>query len=94
MRRMITEKEADKLRFIKNDNDGTINLINDVNAKIALDGYDVKVWSVGIRYINLADYHTYFIATPDGIYMDLPTQDPHNKGYLWNDNGTLKISLG
>jgi hypothetical protein len=24
----------------------------------------------------------------------LPTSDPHSAGYLWNDNGTVKVSAG
>lgn len=94
MRRMITEKEADKLRVIKNDN-GTISLANVDDAKIALDALAVELGGTVIRYIDPEDdYHVYFEATPESIYMELPTQDPHNEGYLWNDNGIVKISLG
>ena len=28
------------------------------------------------------------------ILSNLPTSDPGNAGQLWNDEGTLKISLG
>ena len=96
MRRMITEKEADKLRFIKDDKaNGIISLVNDDDAKIALDALAVELGGTVIRYIDPEDDdHVYFEASPEGIYMELPTQDPHNEGYLWNDNGIVKISLG
>lgn len=40
------------------------------------------------------DGHTVYFNT-ERIYMgDLPTSDPEEEGYLWNDNGVLKISQG
>ena len=116
---MITEKEANKLRFIEDDiPNGIISLANDGDAKIALDDDAINLWATEIQYLNPDDDHTYYIAAPDevtintdfavnadnkrifyvygsnSIYMDLPTQDPHQKNKLWNDNGIVKISLG
>ena len=34
------------------------------------------------------------ILTQKVIMTNLPTSDPNNSGQLWNDNGTLKISVG
>jgi len=34
------------------------------------------------------------ILTQKVIMSNLPTSDPGNSGQLWNDNGTLKISVG
>ena len=34
------------------------------------------------------------ILTQKVIMTNLPTSDPGNSGQLWNDNGTLKISVG
>jgi hypothetical protein len=35
------------------------------------------------------------LGTPRGVeLMGLPTSNPNVAGYLWNDNGTLKISAG
>lgn len=113
MRRMITEKEADKLRFIEDDKHGTISLVNDDNAQIKLNVDNVELQGKSFYYYG-DDDDLYFEATPYrvsvynttfetpvftvhpslGIHMELPIEDPHNKGYLWNDNGIVKISLG
>ena len=98
MRRMITEKEADKLRYL-NDDDGSIALAsgdaNDDGTEIALDGDEITLRAAAVQFLN-SDDHAYFMASPEnGLYvMDLPTEDPHNQGCLWNDNGIVKISLG
>ena len=48
------------------------------------------------RHINLPDDNGELMINNKGKVMasDLPTSDPNNKGQLWNDNGTLKISAG
>jgi len=93
---MIPEKESNKLRFLLEDGpNGQIALINEDYAEVALNGDAVELRGAAVNYYNSDNGHLYFIASPyDGIYMDLPTQDPHIKGYLWNDNGIVKISLG
>ncbi len=46
------------------------------------------------------EYNAYnrcsYLKVTDGrvVFQDLPTADPVSKGVLWNDAGTLKISLG
>lgn len=82
MRRMITEKDADKLRFIKDDEaNSIISFINDDDAEIALDGDDIEIWSVNVQYINPEDDHTYFKANPkNGVYMNLPLKTHIKKG--------------
>ena len=98
MRRMITEKEADKLRIIKDDKvKGIISIDNEEygDSEIVLDGDYIEIRSVEVQYIDPEDNQIYFIASHEnGIYMDLPIQDPHQKNKLWNDNGIVKISLG
>ena len=48
------------------------------------------------RHINLPDDNGELMINNKGKVMasDLPTSNPNNKGQLWNDNGTLKISAG
>lgn len=48
------------------------------------------------RNIDLPDANGTLMINDSGKVMatDLPTSDPNNKGQLWNDSGTLKISAG
>jgi len=48
------------------------------------------------RNIDLPDDNGTLMINNSGKVMatDLPTSDPSNAGQLWNDNGTVKISLG
>ena len=48
------------------------------------------------RHIDLPDDNGELMINNKGKVMasDLPTSDPNNKGQLWNDNGTVKISAG
>ena len=48
----------------------------------------------GMTFESADDSHGIYFQT-ELIYMgDLPTTDPEQEGYLWNDNGVLKISQG
>lgn len=93
MRKMITEKEADKLNYVITGG-GETRLVNDDGAEIDLNINDVELWGEGVNFINPENDHDYFHVDPNGISMNLPSEDPHRRGWLWNDNGTLKISLG
>ncbi len=48
------------------------------------------------RQIKTPDDNGTLMINNNGKVMatDLPTTDPSNAGQLWNDNGTVKISLG
>ncbi len=62
------------------------------------DGYKTFVSgnSTTKRNINLPDDNGTLMINNNGKVMatNLPTSDPNNKGQVWNDNGTLKISAG
>lgn len=48
----------------------------------------------GITCESEDDGHGVYFNTENISMSELPTTDPQNEGYLWNDNGTLKISSG
>jgi len=64
----------------------TGNAAGDINRKYELFFQDE------VNAYNRCSY----LKVTDGrvVFQDLPTADPVSKGVLWNDAGTLKVSLG
>lgn len=51
----------------------------------------VESGSIGLRWINT---HTVnLLCGGDATFSGIPTSDPASTGKIWNDSGTLKISL-
>ena len=92
---------GDDLQIFHDGTDSFIaNLVGDLKISNSKDDGDILFQtdngSGGVTtYIQLdgSEVSTK-ILTQKVIMTNLPTSDPGNSGQLWNDNGTLKISVG
>ena len=64
----------------------TGNAAGDINRKYELFFQDEVNAYKRCSYLKVTDGRV--------VFQDLPTADPVSKGVLWNDAGTLKVSLG
>ena len=73
------------LNVVQTSNDPSINLIRTNENKVfGNENLDITIQTLDVRKINASQLN----------FTDLPITDPHHNGRLWNENGTLKISLG
>lgn len=83
---------------------------NSDNVNISVAGTDGKVSQIAIiggqygegfiattgdgAYRVMLNNEGAFVLSPARTYIELPTEDPHDVGQWWSDNGTVKISAG
>ena len=78
--------------------DGAVELVTSAGGSVYLwpDG-TIQITSAHGTYqqgLYFGNDGVEFNLGPGGLYGDLPTADPHKQGFLWNDNGTVKVSAG
>ena len=71
--------------------DTNVYMLNEDDRKLYFgSGNDVSIYYDGIHL----HIDTSSLEKGTVVIDDLPTTDPQVKNGLWNDNGTLKVSLG
>lgn len=78
------EVRSAEVQYINHEDDRTYFIASPKEVKVKTD--------FNVLYQNSPLFAV--LPSDNSIRMELPIEDPHDKGRLWNDNGIVKISLG
>ena len=65
--------------------------LHDTSGNTAIN---MKLFPYGLQFNSANGELMAWLNTSSLILPKMPTIDPHEKGWFWNDNGTVRVSLG
>lgn len=66
-------------------------ILHDTSGNTAIN---MKLFPFGLQFNSADGELMAWLNTTSLVLPGMPTIDPHEKGWFWNDNGTVKVSLG